>query len=172
MRDRIGQIGRLGLCCLAQLPSPSPLSQVPFHPGLSMELCTRASGGSQSGAVDARVTWTQHSNNQSVWLAVISLACFVLLDTHKRTYTHSCEMSYTYVIDGLRMDAVFFPPHSNGVHFVHLILCITLCIAIHNVMINLKTFTTIFFILQRKLASAMSNLAHHAIHGNQLVMNV
>lgn len=110
MRDRIGQIGRLGLCCLAHLPSPSPLSQVPFHPGLSMELCTRASGGSQSGAVDARVTWTQHSYHQAeviaVWLAVISLACFVLLDTHKRTYTHSCEMSYTYVNDGLRMDAV------------------------------------------------------------------
>ncbi|KAL1270980.1 hypothetical protein QQF64_029996 [Cirrhinus molitorella] len=32
-----------------------------------------------------------------VWFAVVSLACFVLLGTHK-THIYTCEMSYTYVL--------------------------------------------------------------------------
>lgn len=130
VRDRIRQIEGLGFFDTARPSAPSPLSQVPFHPGLSVELCTGASVGPQTGAVDDRVTWTQHSNHQAeviaVWFAVVSLACFVLLGTHKNAHINMWNELHVH-LDGLRMDIVqtfFSPPHTltsfifdNLVHF-------------------------------------------------------
>ncbi|ROL43642.1 Ubiquitin carboxyl-terminal hydrolase 12 [Anabarilius grahami] len=82
----IRQMEGSGFVDTARPSAPSPLSQVPFHPGLSVELCTGASVGPQTGAVDDRVTWTQHSNHQAEVIAVVSLACFVLLGTHKNAH--------------------------------------------------------------------------------------
>lgn len=90
VRDRMRQIVGLGFVDTAWPSAPSPLSQVPFHSGLSVELCTGASIGPQTGAVDARVTWTQHSHHQAeaiaAWFAVVSLACLVLLGTRKNAH--------------------------------------------------------------------------------------
>lgn len=127
--ERQDQADRVAWALLTQLgpPAPSPLSQVPFHPGLSVELCTGASVRPQTGAVDARSTWTQHSNHQAeviaIWFAVVSLACFVLLGTHKKTHIYTWNELHI-CLDGLRMDTVqtFFPTiHSNKVHFDDLV---------------------------------------------------
>ncbi len=59
--ERQDQADRAAWAFLTQLgpPAQSTLSQVPFHPGLSVELCTGASIRPQAGAVDARVTQAQ-----------------------------------------------------------------------------------------------------------------
>ncbi len=108
VRDRIRLIGRLGLFW----HSSAPLSQVPFHPGLSVELCTGASIRPQAGAVDARVTQAQ---KQSPSGSPSSHSPALCCSAHtKNAHIHIWNELHIR-LDGLRIDTVqtfFSPPHT------------------------------------------------------------
>lgn len=163
MRVRIRQIGRLGLCWHSSPPAPSPLSQVPFHPGLSVEL---QSGLRQEQSMP---DWPGHSTviPRQKKSPSGSLACFVLLSTHKNAHTHVKWATHTsrWPENGQCTHFFFSTTRSHKVHFDILVYftfagrCLDLCFG--SISRSVQKAARRFFTL--RCWSAVSNMTHHAM---------
>lgn len=168
------QADREAWALLTQLaPCSIPSQSSPF----SSRLISGASVRPQTGAVDARVTWTQHSNPQAEEIAVwfTRLLC-VAQHTQKRTYT--CEMSYTYVSMAWEwtMYTFFFFHHTESQGslwysgLLHIRWAVSWFVFWLNITISPESRTAVLH--PQMLICSVKHDTSCYVHVNQLVINV